>query len=168
MIGKRRLISTAPVVAQLGRQSPTRASRKFYLFQRDAPATINAAANTVLLESDARDVDFHSRVSFFFWSRVTTTAAFPVGGEILAIEAYRTVAGVTTAFNFPIYYRAGLLTVGVDDTLSKYCDTNTFIHMPGTPVIYGIRARIDGRTTSSVDCRMYGFRLEWEPEIVTR
>lgn len=160
--------SITPIAQQLGRQGPTRASRKWVLFQRDGVTTINSTTNTTLFESDARDVEFHSRVSFHFWSRVSTQVAFPAGGETLAIEAYRTVGGVTTAFNYPIYYRAGLTITGEVDTLSKHCDTEAFIHSPGNPVLYGIRARIDSRTTSSVNCRMYGFRLEWEPIIVTR
>lgn len=156
------------VAQQLGRQSPTKASRKWFLFQKDGVTTINSTSNTVLLESDARDVDFHSRVTMFFWSRMSTQSAFPAGAEILAIEAYRTVGGVTTAFNFPIYYRAPLTVTGEVQDSGKYADTSLFIHAPGAPVTYGIRARIDSRTTSSVNCRMYGFRLEWDPEIATR
>jgi hypothetical protein len=156
------------VAQQLGRFSPTKASRNWFLIQKDGVTTINSTADTVLLESDARDVDFHSRVSMIFWSRMSTQAAFPVGGEILAIEAYRTVAGVTTAFNYPIYYRAPLTVTGEVQDSSRYADTNSFIHAPGTPVIYGIRARIDSRTTSSVNVRMYGFRLDWDPVVATR
>ncbi len=158
----------SPISRQLGRFSPTKSSRKWLLLQKDGVTAINSTANTTLLESDARDVDFVSRVSFFFWTRFSTQSAFPVGAEILAVEAYRTVAGVTTAFNFPIYYRAPLTVTGEVGDSGKYCDTSSFIHSPGTPVIYGIRARIDSRTTSSVNVRMYGFRLEWDPEVATR
>lgn len=162
-------VPITPVAQQLGRQSPTKASRNWVLFEADNVVTVNAATDFKLLESDARDVDFHSRVSMIFWSRVSTQAAFPVGAEILAIEAYRTVAGVTTAFTYPIYYRAPLTVTGeVHGGLCRHANTNGFIHAPGTPVIYGIRARIDSRTTSSVNCRMYGFRLDWDPVVATR
>ena len=161
-------VQITPVVAQLGRQSPTKASRRWALFEDDTVRTINAATNTTLLQSDLRDVDFTSRVTFEFWSRTSTQAAFPVGGEVLAIEAFRTVAGVTTAFNYPIYFRAPPLSTGEVMAWCRHANAQSFIHAPGTPVTYGIRARIDSRTTSSVNCRMYGFRLEWEPIIVTR
>lgn len=164
----RAVVPIAPVALQLGRQSPTRVSRRWVLFEGDTVKTINATTNTTLLESDLRDVDFTSRVTFEFWSRTSTQTAFPVGGEVLAIEAFRTVAGVTTAFNYPIYFRAPPLSTGEVCTWCRHANTQTFIHAPGTPVIYGIRARVDSRTTSSVNCRMYGFRLEWEPILVTR
>ena len=157
-----------PVARQLGRQSPTKAARKWALFEDDTVKTINSTANTILLESDLRDVEFHCRVTMHFWTRASTQLAFPAGAEILAVEAYRIVAGVTTVFTYPIYYRAPPLSTTEALTFSRLANTNGFIHAPGTPVTYGIRARIDARTTSSVNCRMYGFRLEWDPEIATR
>lgn len=162
------VVPIAPVALQLGRKSPTKASRRWVIFEDDTVKTINATTNTTLLQSDLRDVDFTSRVTFEFWSRTSTQVAFPAGGEVLAIEAFWTVAGVTTAFTYPIYFRAPPLSVGEVMTWCRHANTQAFIHTPGTPVVYGIRARVDSRTTSSVNCRMYGFRLEWEPIIVTR
>ena len=159
----------APQIGQLGLMSPARESRRIYYAGEDVVTAINTEKETTLIESDPRDVDFHSQVRIRFGVRTGVTGAIASGAnDVLVVEAYRIVAGVTSAFVFPIDYRPVFATAGLIQTFTQVCDTRDFIHQPGVPVTYGVRARIEDLTALSVNCRKFWIEVEWIPVIATR